>query len=159
MTVRTRMALVVCMALLAAPLLTSCSSDGSARNAAALRAQVIVSPDFETTDPSNEYQGLFVDTYSEVIFQNALGEVISDVVVKDECWSDEEFRLLCASSNSKPVDLDLATISRTGDTFTAQTTASNTYLPAHLILTVTSARKSDPSKTRSRTVLLVLTCC
>ena len=157
---RTRPALVfVCMALVSAPLMTSCSSDGVGRDAAAPRALVIVPADFETADSSNEDQGLNVDSGSDVLFQNALGERVSSVVVEDECWSDEEFRLLCASSTPKPADLDLATISRTGDTFTAQTAADSTYLPAHLILTVTSSTKEYPSKTRSRTVLHTLTCC
>ncbi|CAB4931047.1 MAG: hypothetical protein F2840_01265 [Actinobacteria bacterium] len=157
---RTRWAVVaVCTALLAAPVVTACSADSADRNAAAVHAQVIVPADFETADASNEDEGINVDSDSEVIFQNDLGEVVSEVAIKDECWSDEEFRLLCASSTPSPADLDLATISRTGDTFTAQTTADSTYLPAHLILTVTSATKSDPGKTRSRTVLLTLTCC
>lgn len=157
---RARLAIVfVCMALLSAPLVTSCSSDSASRAAAAPRTQVIVSADFLTADPTNEDQGLNVDSGSDVIFQHSLGERVSSVVVEDECWSDEDFRLLCASSTLKPADLDLATISRTGDTFTATTTVDSTYLPAHLILTVTSSTKADPSKTRSRTVLLTLTCC
>ena len=121
--------------------------------------RALVSAPLVTSSSSNEDQGLNVDSGSDVIVQNALGERVSSVVVDDECWSDEEFRLLCASSTPTPADLDLATISRTGDTFTAQTTADSTYLPAHLILTVTSSTKEDPSKTRSRTVLLTLTCC
>lgn len=83
-----------------------------------------------TANPSNEEQGLNVDPSFDVIFQNALGGPVSDVVVEDECCSDEEFRILCASLTSKPADLDLATIARTGETCTAQTTADTTYLSA-----------------------------
>ena len=118
------------MALLSAPLVTSCSSDSASRAAAAPRTQVIVSADFLTADPTNEDQGLNVDSGSDVIFQQSLGERVSSVVVEDECCSDEEFRILCASLTSKPADLDLATIARTGETCTAQTTADTTYLSA-----------------------------
>lgn len=150
---------VVCTALMLTLLVSACSSDSAERAASAPRAQVIVPAGFETADSSNEDQGIYVDPNSDVLFEHALGEVISDVVINDECWSDAGFNLLCASSNPRPTDLNLGTISRSGDTFTAHTTANSTYLPAHLFLTVTSATKSDPRKTRSRTVLLTLTCC
>ena len=160
MGARTRQALtVICTSLIVLLLVAACSSDSAESAASAPHAQVIVPAGFETVDSSHEDQGIYVDPNSEVLFEHALGEVISDVVINDECWSDAVFNLLCASSTPRPTDLNLGTISRSGDTFTARTTANSTYLPAHLFLTVTSATKSDPSKTRSRTVLLTLTCC